>query len=114
MRILLFLLLIFITKFSQGQVNVQQDYLFQFNTKIELLKFENLISESYHLTRSWAFIEKIADTPNKLRFLEIKEKDFKHSKDTLRCLSKLQEKDFQNRMASILLKSDILISFMSD
>ena len=66
-----FLIFIFLTittiTFGQQTFKIQIDY---FGLITSLMNYKNDVSESYHLTRSWVFIDKKSDTPNKIKLKE--------------------------------------------
>lgn len=64
-RIFSISIFLFITVYASGQsVKSQIDY---FGLITSLTEFRNDVSESYHLSRSWVFIEKKPDTPDKIK-----------------------------------------------
>lgn len=64
-RIFSISIFLFITVYASGQsVKSQIDY---FGLITSLTEFRNDVSESYHLSRSWVFIDKKPDTPDKIK-----------------------------------------------
>lgn len=45
-------------------------------SETKLVKLHNLVSNSHMLLRNWVFVDKIADTPDKRKLIEIQSKDF--------------------------------------
>jgi len=105
MRRFLLLLLIVFYNFSYSQTNPNVDCILQFQTYKKLIELKNLISESFQLTINWVFIERKESTPYKLRFIDIKERDFKKITDTLSILASKQSLSFQNKISSVIINS---------
>ena len=73
-RKLAFLILILIPQYVQGQEAGVQNLKLLFISKITLLELRATINESFHLTKSWVFIDKMPGSPEKNRLLEINKK----------------------------------------
>ncbi|HON18082.1 MAG TPA: methyl-accepting chemotaxis protein [Salinivirgaceae bacterium] len=61
----------------------------------KLTEFYNLISESKMLIKSWVFVEKLNDTPDKLRLREIHQKGFQEVINELNTLSANWDTQYQ-------------------
>jgi methyl-accepting chemotaxis protein len=61
-------------------------------------KLQTQISESRMLIKSWVHIDKISDTPDKIRLKKLHSTDFPMVIDTLRALSKMWESDEQRAL----------------
>jgi len=118
MKKLLILPLFLATLSLAGQENNRNDYMLLIddymsliNTKIDLIELNNIVKESCYLTRSWVFIDKQSKTPDKARFLDIKNKDLKYLVDTLSILSNIEKGKFKQLINPILSDCQDLINY---
>ena len=67
------------------------------------------ISDSRMLVKSWVFIDKISDTPDKLKLKKLHSTDYAYVMDTLKSFSKLWAKDHHPEQRQLLLNIDSAI-----